>query len=52
MLLQKLEVVNLVRLRPATGEGRAVHVGRAFLGKLVTFLSKHLKISTLYLNKS
>jgi hypothetical protein len=30
-LLQKLELVSLVRKQPMTGEGRAIHVGRAFL---------------------
>lgn len=30
-LLQKLEVINLCRVPPVTGEGRAIYVGRAFL---------------------
>ena len=30
-LLQKLELISLVRKQPMTGEGRAIHIGRAFL---------------------
>ena len=30
-LLQKLEIISLVRTQPITGEGRAIHVGNAFL---------------------
>jgi hypothetical protein len=30
-LLSKLEIVSLVRKQPITGEGRAIHIGRAFV---------------------
>jgi len=30
-LLSRLEIISLVRKQPITGEGRAIHVGRAFI---------------------